>query len=370
MFQVKDFRSILAGMVNLVRGASDKLTDFRPGSVTRTLLEAPAGEIESLYLEMFHGITEAIPVAIYQAFDFTRLSAVAAYGDVVFSALSAPAQNITIPLGTIVVSSSGARYATTMAAVLAVGDSSVSVPVQCTEVGAIGNVSAGALTSMNAWISGIDAVTNPAAIATGRDEESDDERKARFAAYVRSLPRGTNSAVTYGAGTARLLATDGSISEYVRETNVLEEFMTDPSKPVGFVRVIISSGSGGASTALVAECQRIIDGYVDDDGIPIPGWKSAGVIATVESAAEVQVDITAAITGDGSVAQPALVTACKIAVSDYLSTLRMGEDCLVSGLTVALATTPGVYNIELTAPADDISIQDNEIAVPGVVTIT
>lgn len=370
MFQVKDFRSILAGMVNLVRGATDQLTDFRPGSVTRTLLEAPAGEIAALYLEMFHGITEAIPVAIYGAFDFERLPAIAAYGDVVFSREAPVETAVTIPVGTRMVTASGTQYETTAPAVLAAGEAAVAVSARCVFAGAAGNVAAGTLTSMASWISGIDAVTNPAAMSTGRDEETDEERKARFAAYIKALPRGTVSAVSYGAGTARLFAEDGTVAEYVREVAVLEEFVDDPTKPVGFVRVVISSGTGGASEDLVNECQRVIDGYLSESGEPVPGWKAAGVIATVESAVEVPVAVTATITGDGTVSHPALVAACEAAIGDYLSTRGLGDDVLASGLTVALATVPGVYNVDLTTPAADVPIDEHEIAIPGVVAIS
>ncbi len=56
MFQVKDFRSIVASMVNHVRATTTKITDFRVGGVARTLLEAPAIEIDELYQQMFNGL--------------------------------------------------------------------------------------------------------------------------------------------------------------------------------------------------------------------------------------------------------------------------------------------------------------------------
>jgi uncharacterized phage protein gp47/JayE len=369
-FQVKNFRSILAGMINLVRGATSKLTDFRVGSVTRTMLEAPAGEIESLYLEMFHGIMEAIPVAIYQAFDFQRLAPAAAYGDVTFIADAPLASDVVIPAGTVVKTAEGLSYATTAAATLVAGQTSVSVSAQCETIGAAGNVPAATLVIMTASIAGIDEVTNISAISNGRDEETDDERKARFQEFVRSLPRGTKSAIAYGASTARLYAIDGTVSEYVNEVAVIEEFMTDQTKPVGFVRVVISSGSGAASSELVDLTQDIVDGYTDPSGNIITGWKAAGVIATVESAVEVPIDVTAVIEGDGSVAQESLLASCEVAISDYISTLRLGGDCLVSGITVAIATVPGVYNVTLTDPAADVEIDVNEIATIGEVTLT
>ena len=49
-FQIKDFASITAGMLNHARSVTSKITDFQPGSVARTIMEAPAVEVEELVL--------------------------------------------------------------------------------------------------------------------------------------------------------------------------------------------------------------------------------------------------------------------------------------------------------------------------------
>src|SRR5574343_1881893 len=105
-------------MVNLVRGTCEQLTDFNPGSVTRALLEASAIEHEYLYLQMYHGIVEAIPVAIYGAFDFGQQAAVAAYGYVTFSRTTPAPSDITIPAGSQVKTTSGLTFITTADATL------------------------------------------------------------------------------------------------------------------------------------------------------------------------------------------------------------------------------------------------------------
>lgn len=352
-------------MVNVVRGATDRLSDFRSGSVTRTLLEAPSAEIESLYLEMYHGITEAIPVAIYEAFSFARLPAVAAYGEVTFSANA----ETTVSLGTEITTATGVRYQTTAPVVVPAGGSAT-VAVQCTDVGAAGNVSAGALSVLPSAIVGITSVSNAETIITGRDIETDLERKARFGEYVRTLQRGTGAALEYGAKTATILDAGGNVIEYVREAAIIEEFIADPTQPVGFVRVVISSGTGAASEDLVSRAQEVIDGYTAASGEQVAGWKAAGVIATVESAIEVEVDVSATIESDGTVENADVLAACTAAVGDYVSGLRMGEDALVSSLIVALKTVPGVYNVDLSAPASDIVVDAHEIAVVGTVSLT
>ena len=64
-FQIKDFLSIVASMVNYMRGATSKITDYNVGSVARTMVEAPAIEIDQLYQQMLFGLRDAIPTATY-----------------------------------------------------------------------------------------------------------------------------------------------------------------------------------------------------------------------------------------------------------------------------------------------------------------
>ena len=45
-FQIKNFVSICAGMINSMRANQTQITDFNVGSVARTLIEAPAIEID------------------------------------------------------------------------------------------------------------------------------------------------------------------------------------------------------------------------------------------------------------------------------------------------------------------------------------
>src|SRR3546814_7934576 len=79
-FQTKDFVSIVASMINWMRSTQSKITDFNIGSVARTMVEAPAAEIDELYQQFFFGLKEAIPVSVYQSFDFEPIEAVPAAG--------------------------------------------------------------------------------------------------------------------------------------------------------------------------------------------------------------------------------------------------------------------------------------------------
>jgi len=101
-FQIKKFSSILASLINWISGATDKINDFNPGSVIRTILEAFAMELEELYYQLLLATQEAIEEAIYRTFNFPRNPAISATGSVRFYRLTGSDVAVTVPLGTIV----------------------------------------------------------------------------------------------------------------------------------------------------------------------------------------------------------------------------------------------------------------------------
>lgn len=367
MFQIKNFQSILAGMVNIVRGVSATLTDFNPGSVTRTLLEAPAMEIEDLYLQTYQGIMAAIPVAIYSAFPgFQAVAAVAAYGELTFARTTAADADYLIPAGTAVQTTGGLPCTTTADATLLTGATSVSVLAQCATAGTAGNVAAGSFTVLTTALDGIESVTNAAAWTTGQETETAPDKQARFAEYIAALARGTRGAVEYGARLARIAA-DGIVTESVRAARVIE-FDDDGLQPIGTIRVVIYNGTTGASAALVAAAQRIIDGYQDDTGAYLPGWKAAGIPATVEAAAMLTFHITQSLTlGAGN--DPATVQAAvEAAQRASVATLTIGQPALRAELIAAAMGVAGVVNCIMMAPLVDVAVSLNQVPVIGTIT--
>ena len=70
MFTIRNFDAIALAEINHARATQDTITDFNIGSLVRTLLESPAVELDEFYQLMLSGILDAIPVAVYKAFDF------------------------------------------------------------------------------------------------------------------------------------------------------------------------------------------------------------------------------------------------------------------------------------------------------------
>lgn len=369
VFEPKPFEQIAADMIERLRASTDQITDLNVGSVARSMLEAGAVELDDFYQSVYLGLLAAIPEAIYQGFGFDRLTAVAAYGQITLST-SAPAVSvITIPQGYAVETRTGVRYETTEVATIAVGQIAVTVPVRCTQVGPVGNVPAGEVTLPVTAISGITSVTNAFPITSGRDIETDAERQSRFNDYIAAISRSTKEAIRYGASQAQVKAPDGTVLEYVEEARVYEPFETNPNQPIGFVRVLISGAGGQTSPELVAETQRVVDGYVADDGTEVVGWKAAGVVAEVYPVQQVPITVSGEITADPGYEVDAISAAVQSAIHDYVATLGIGRAVVVSEIVAAAQSVAGVYDYRSLLPADNISIDDGSIATVDAITL-
>lgn len=370
-FQLKDFRSITASMLNWLRASTSKVTDYSVGSVARTLVEAPAVELDQLYQEMFHGLKEAIPTATYQSFDFEKLPARAASGALVFTADTPPASNLVIPAGTRVRNNFGnVIYETVEDGVIAAGQTSVTVLAAATVMGSIGNAAPNTITALIANIPGVSSVTNPYAFTNGRNEETDEERKLRFQGFISTLPRGTGPAIEYGARTAYLADDNGSIIESVALVKLVEPYLVDQSGEIALIKVYIHNGTGGTTQELVDRTQQVIDGYREPDGTSVQGWKAAGVRCEVIAATEEELNVTAAVTVLGGYDPAVVLDEAERAVNNYLLSLGIGEPAICAEIIERIMATPGVYNVALSAPAADTAVDISEKIMPGVITLT
>lgn len=270
-FQLKDFVSIVAAQVNHARATQDKLTDFEIGSVVRTLMEAPAIEIEELYQKIFAGVLDAIPTAIYKAFDFELIAKAAASGSVRITFSGPIVEEFTIPAGTVFdCAKSPLKFTSTADVVIPVGAESAAVVVVCVTAGTIGNVAAGSITGSPGYTLPVGSRITNDAFTSGVDAQTDAERKARFVEFIQSLSRGTVAALRYAVRQAQLTNAAGQLLEYVARVGVEES--------PGHVAMYIYGSGGMASAELLAKAQAIIDGYFDaPSGKLVSGYRAGGV---------------------------------------------------------------------------------------------
>lgn len=369
-FQLKSAASITASMLNWMRAVQKIVTDFNVGSVVRSMLEACANEIDELYKQIFIGLTEAIPVAIYTSFNFPPLPATPAGGlvSVIITAQGAP---VLYPAGTLwVPGSGGVNYTQTADVTIATGATTANIAVSAVKAGTIGNIAAGTAFNPTPVPGGFVSASNVTAFINGLDAETADNQKIRFNAYISTLSRGTVAAIQYGLTTSTLIDGGGNVTERVATAQVIEPWKADASQPVSLVRGYIYNGIGGTSGALVTQAQKVTDGYYDVNNKAVPGWKAAGVKAIIAAVTEVPTNIAGVLTAKPGFDKPTLIGIATPALFAYMQQLVAGTDLLVADLITLVKAIPGVSNIVFSTPASDIAGVVGQKFTPGAITLT
>lgn len=369
-FQIKNFVSIVASMVNHMKGTQTELTDFAVGSVTRTIVEAPAIEIDEFYQQMVNGLTEAIPVATYRSFNFSKLDAVKASGIVVLS-ITAQSADVLIPATTVFSFSGGSTGYSSLADVtILAGNTTANVLCAAVTAGTVGNIAKDQSFTVAPLPNGFVSATNPRAFSNGSDAETADQMKQRFINYVSTLQRGTIAAIEYGLGTARVYDASGIQIEGVASAKVIEPYVLDITQPTGLVNAYIHNGVGSTTSDLVAAAQKIVDGYTDGSGNKVPGYKAAGVVVVVAAATEVPLNVTRTITTKTGYVHSDLVSQAASVITNYISSLEVGGTFTWAEVIELVMSIPGISNISLTPPMADVASTNSQKLIPGTVVIT
>lgn len=369
-FQIKDFSSVTASLINWMRSAQKKITDFNVGSVIRTMLEAIAAEIDELYQQMFSGLREAIPVSVYNSFDFPAIPAIPASGMIEVT-IQTSATSVVISQGTVFSpASGGVTYQSLQNVTISPGGNVASVAVAATVAGLSGNIPAETVFTLSPSPTGFVSAENPSPFINGVDQESDESRKVRFRDYIQSLSRGTTSAILYGLRQAFLTDAAGNQIERVVNASLVEPWILDDLEPVGLVNCYVYNGIGSTSSALVARAREVVYGYYDVNNNPIPGWKAAGTKAEVAAATETAVAVTGVITPLAGYDGDDLADQATDAITAYIQKLNIGEAALKAEIYRIGMNIPGVYNFAISAPSADTSAAISVKLIPGTMGIT
>lgn len=165
-------------------------------------LYAAAAQIQSLYLQAQWLLDQSFPQTAQREYldrhaalrGISRGIATCATGKLRFGISAAISSDLPIRSGTVCMTSSGIRFATTEDVVLRAGELYVDAPAMALEPGKQGNVAAETVTIMAAMPVGIRACTNPEAFSGGDDAESDGTLRQRLLDSYHRLPNGANAA--------------------------------------------------------------------------------------------------------------------------------------------------------------------------------
>ena len=369
-FQIKDFASISASMMNWLKATQSKVTDFNIGSAVRTMIEAIAAEIDELYQQMFIGVKEGVEVSVYNSFSFDAITALPASG-LIRVYVTASTSPIVIPAGTTFTPEVGsATYTTATDFTIPISVAYIDVLVTCTESGTVGNILAGQDFTAAPAIVNFSSASNMAAFFNGADDETSDARKARFNAYISSLNRGTVAALKYGLNLANLTDSSGNIIERVVSSSVIEPWLTDSSQPVSLVKCYVHNGVGSTSADLVARASEVIYGYYNADGTAVAGWKAAGTKVQVFAATEALTNVTGTLTAASGYDKPTLVTQATQVIFSYIAGLGIGQTLIMSELVKQVKEIDGVYDIVFSLPTANVTADNQTKIMPSAIAIT
>lgn len=261
VFRPRRKSEFLTSMLRTVGASGAAIMRYGRGSLPHRLLELVAIELELLSFEFRDAVRRAIREAGYRAFYHPELflergSATFARGYVLLSSGVPLTADEVVEEGDVFGTADGRTVRAAQRTVFKAGARSVAVPVVAEMPGTAGNIPSGAITQyLNRRAAYL--VTNPSAVSGGREEESDAEIHARFLDYVQSLARGSATSVRSAVMNARLAG-----ERPVDAVLVMPWRIPQLNGDMGFGFVIVDTGSGSASEALVAAAQRNVDGVV------------------------------------------------------------------------------------------------------------
>ena len=227
-FAFKKANQIINDSIQQVMVSTDQINDFTVGSITRTLIEAEAIEIEKLYYYSLENLQKAIDDAVTSAFGFTRRKATYAYGGITIYLNNPLTQEMIIDRGTRFFSTQAAYdqvYRTMVAYRIPKGTQVFNLTVYCTVLGSYGNIPNNVIDRTDDFGT-IMRITNKEAFNTGQDEETPQQTKIRFRKMIQSLARGTDQSLVYAAESVPNVAggylyesTYGSVIVYCHDLN-------------------------------------------------------------------------------------------------------------------------------------------------------
>lgn len=186
--------------------AASPITDVNVGSVARTLLEAVATELASLYGQLNIAYDSGfVETATGSALDrvvallgYKRFRAGRAVGTVTFRRRPGSPGDVTIPAGTPVTDTQDKiRYETTEAHVMLDSESTAQVRVQgASEATPV--VEEGKLTVIARAVAGLSEVTNERPTSRASEDESDEDLRLRIRGALALADKGTLEAIRHG----------------------------------------------------------------------------------------------------------------------------------------------------------------------------
>jgi len=370
--QLRNFSALVQSMAAAVQASSARLVDLSVGSVLRAVLEANAGVglwMQHLVVRTLQATraatSEGSDLDSWMAdFSLTRLGASLAVGEATFSRTVTGLATI-IPVGALVRTADGSRDFTVRADAdhlaydatrngyrLLAEQATIAVPVQAVQSGGGGNILAGTLTQLASAIPGIDAVTNPAPMAGGRDAESDAAFRLRFQDYLDTRSRATTRAVAYAIAQVQQGLT----------FRIAENADAAGAARLGHFTITVDDGSGAPSVSLTDRITEAVDAV-----------RPLGTTFTVRAPVCLPVDVALTLSLAPGANAAAVADSVRSAITVHVNSLGVGTALPISRIAQIAhdvdASVWGAGAITLNGAAADIVPSADTVLRAGTVTV-
>ncbi|MFZ4504167.1 MAG: baseplate J/gp47 family protein, partial [Methylovulum sp.] len=309
---------------------------------------------------------------LYEAFDFRKLPAQRSIGTINVKLLKS-ASVLKIPAGTAFISivTNDSFYSVEDATVVTVNnEKSADILLSAKKQGIINPVIAQSPFTSDAVPSFVSASAK-ATFSNGRPEETDEEMRYRFMDYIQNLARSPLASIHYALVNKVFITNEnGEEIERIKQAKIVEKFILDSTSPPGVFYAYIHNGNNGtitASAALITQTLAILNGYTDNTGKKIIGYKAAGIQVKVEAVENkrINVDYTAQI--NNTVDKTVISTAITDAIKSYFNSTDIGGTIYVAELISSVMALPGVINVHFNSPVSDMTASFNQKNVLGTI---
>jgi uncharacterized phage protein gp47/JayE len=114
-------------------------------------------------------------------------------------------------------------------------------------------------------------------------------------------------------------------------------------------------------TGLIEIGQKVIDGDAADR-TNYPGYRAAGVLVWVKPPTVLIQNIAVSLSVREGYTLTAVQAAAKQAIIDYINSLNISEDILISGIITAVKLVAGVQDVIMENPTSNVPILDDQLA--------
>lgn len=359
-YTLRTFSGIFANFVSYLVSANVRLTNFKPGSRIRTILEAIAAALSRMSSEFYSAYLYAMRNACYESFGFGLLEGKKSTGFIRFEK-SGLTSNYSIPIFTI--SLFGQVYQTVGPVTLVASHTSTDIDIRAVEPGTQYNIDSLGIdtnlgrgdifqTSDPTVVIDFDRIFNPYPISGGTDKETEEERLIRWQEFVNNLSRSTLAGILSGVK---------SISGIV-DCYVTENINPNSGQPeTGWINIYVSDGTSNTAPNILQTVRDKISGLLNSSDF---GYKAAGTRLFVSNLniQPISFNYELDVLISTQLSDSQLISIVSQSFANYVNRLRNGEDVIFDRLKgVGINAHPDIQRIRFVGLSSDIVVSSGSV---------